>query len=80
MVMDTSWSKPSTHNMTHTALFSSTPFTPLPTFRNIPPITTLVPPDIGPDFGDTELTEEGSLTRTGGWGLDCAVISVMISF
>ena len=65
--------KPSTHNITHTAPFSSTPFTPLPTFRNIPPITTLVPPDIGPDFGNTK--EMDGLTYVY-WRLDCAVAMV----
>ena len=60
--------------MTHTAPFSSTPFTPLPTFRNIPPITTLVPPDIGPDFGNTE--EMDGLTYVY-WRLDCAVAMVL---
>ena len=40
--------------MTHMAPFSSTLFTPLPTFRDIPSMVTLVPPAIGPDFGNTE--------------------------
>ena len=65
--------KPSTHNITHTAPFSSTAFTPLPTFRNIPPITTLVPPDIGPDFGNTEEMDGFTYVY---WKLDCAVAMV----
>ena len=62
--------KRSTHNITHTAPFSSTALTPLPTFRNIPPITTLVPPDIGPDFGNTEEMDGFTYVY---WTLDCAV-------
>ena len=62
--------KPSTHNITHTAPFSSTAFTPLLTFRNISPITTLVPPDIGPDFGNTEEMDGFTYVY---WKLDCAV-------
>ena len=54
------------------APFSSTLFTPLPTFRNIPSIVTLVPPAIGPDFGNTEEMDGFTYVY---WTLDCAVAS-----
>ena len=74
MVIDTSWWMETFNSQydTHSSI-QSTPFTPLPTFRNIPPITTLVPPDIGLDFGNTE--EMDGLTYVY-WRLDCAVAMV----
>ena len=58
--------------MLHMAPFSSTFFTPLPTFRNVPSIVTLVPPAIGPDFGNTE--EMDGFTNMYA-RLDCAAAS-----
>ena len=65
--------KPSTHNIAHTQLHSVVLLSLHYQFRNIPPITALVPPDIGPDFGNTE--EMDGITYVY-WKLDCAVAMV----